>query len=145
MGETLHVFGDLRDALLSLAKLFTESWGRRRKTLAPSIQFDRQKREALIDVIMKLSADPGTFLFLGFNQPPPNGRKTLFCEFSFGEVYTRADVASEGAIRIESRYAFIKNPTILPIVSPQPILQLKLLLRSNASVYSWRQRLESSG
>ncbi len=103
----MHVFGYLRDALLSMAKLLTESWGGRRKLLPPSIQFHGQKREALIDVVVKLSADPGALLFMCFNQSTANGRETLFGELSVGDVYTRADVASEGTVRVESRYTLI--------------------------------------
>ncbi len=100
MRQTLHVFGYLRDTFLGVAGLRNDLvvWG---NMLTPLIQFHRQEREALIDIVVKFSANPGALLFMGFNQSAPYGGETLFGELSFGDVDTRAAVTSEGTIRVK--------------------------------------------
>src|SRR4029077_18438611 len=109
-----------------MANLLTERFGGRR-VLIPSIQFNRQQSETLIDIVMKLSANPGALFFVGFDQPAAYGGHGFFGELSFGDVDARPDVAREGAIRVEPRYALVQNPAVLPIMSPEPILHLKRL------------------
>src|SRR4249920_3746391 len=93
--------------------------------LCQLIQFYSDERETLIDIIVKLPADPGPFLFVRLNQPTSNVGHRFFCELSFCDVHARANIASKRTVRVESRHANVQNPTVLSVMSPQPILQLE--------------------
>jgi hypothetical protein len=45
-----------------------------------------QKREPLSDVIVKISRNPGPFLFLGLDEPSAHAGKCLFRLLAFGDV-----------------------------------------------------------
>src|SRR5882672_4786524 len=95
--------------------------------MVPLIQFDCQQRNPLIDVIVQLSRDPGTFLFVGLDQLAPHARHRFLREFAIRHVETRTYVASKGAVGIESWYAYIEHPAIFSIMSPQAIFHYETL------------------
>src|SRR6516164_1523839 len=53
-----------------------------------------------------------------------NGQNATNC---FGDVNARAYVASETAIFVKPWHPVVKNPAILAIIPPQPILHLEFL------------------
>jgi hypothetical protein len=64
-------------------------------------EFNSQQRELLVDIVVKLSPDPGAFLLLCFDQFFGKARKSLFCPFDVGYIGYHTDHPQHFAIRIE--------------------------------------------
>jgi hypothetical protein len=58
------------------------------------LHLDGQQRETLTDVIVKLSANPGTFLFLCLNQLSGNFRERLVDLLAAGDVLGKNEKTS---------------------------------------------------
>src|SRR6266576_4934792 len=93
--------------------------------MIPSIQFDGQQRNPLTDVVMQLSRDPRTFLFVGVNQLATHVAQRFLRELAISYVHARAYVAGKRTVRIESRHAYVGHPAIFSIMPPQPILHFE--------------------
>src|SRR5947208_15312925 len=87
-----------------------------------AIQLDCEESNALANIIIQPSPDPGAVLFMRFNQPASYRAEGLFGHFSFCHVQTRPDVSREGAVRVESGHARVIYPTIFSVMPPQPVL-----------------------
>src|SRR5438034_3063867 len=61
-----------------------------------------------------------THAFLAFAQ-------SLLLVYQFSDVHTCTDIAGELSLRVIARDAVVRNPAILAIISPQPILHKKRL------------------
>src|SRR5215472_18990309 len=83
-------------------------------------KFNGQQRESLADIVVKLSGDPGAFLFLSFDQLSGHSRHRLVRELAISNVNARTYVANKRAICMKPWHADVENPAIQPIVSSQP-------------------------
>ncbi len=75
----MHAFQLFTDAA-------TDFSGRIRRILPHQLKVIRQQSEPLIDIVVKLSCDPCTLLFVRFNQPAANFRKGFFRQFALGDI-----------------------------------------------------------
>src|SRR6266516_5010745 len=48
--------------------------------------------------------------------------QSLLLVYQFSDVHARTDVASEVLLRVIARHTAIRNPAILAVVTPQPVL-----------------------
>src|SRR5215467_10008731 len=76
---------------------------------------------------MQFSGEPCTFLFMRLDQPGPDAGKSFLGELSIGDVQARSNVASKRAIRIEPRGTNVENPSILSVMTSQPVLHFEIL------------------
>ena len=88
-----------------------------------------KQRHPLAHIVVQLSRDTGTLLVLRADQAAAQFLQPLFRPLPFGHVDARADVAAEGAVRIEAGHATIHDPAKFPVVPAQPVLHLELLPR----------------
>src|SRR5947209_3367075 len=100
--------------LRTLPKFSGGAW----KALLQHVGLHAQHRYALIDVIMKLSCDPGTFLFLRVNQFLTHARERLLSTFPIRDVDARTYVAGKMEIRTEAWDSCVEHPSICAIVVP---------------------------
>ena len=49
-------------------------------------KIDGQHGDTLVDIVMKLTCNPRTFLFLCCNQPAAHAGKSLLCLFALGDI-----------------------------------------------------------
>src|SRR3981189_2679829 len=104
MRKSLNVVPEIFDLFPDLAN-GPARLGRLRGEATPhNIQSYRQERQALVDIVVKLSRKPGAFLLMRFNQSTTHAGKGLFSQFVFGDVEAGTDIASKGTIGVESGY-----------------------------------------
>src|SRR5215472_6103999 len=64
--ESLNILAEVGNTLLRRLHVLVKL-PLRRRLLVPIVQFDSQQGKTLIDVVVKLSADPGPLFFVSFN------------------------------------------------------------------------------
>ena len=68
--------------------------------------------------------------------------KKIFGRLAFGNVDTRADISTEGAIGFEPRDAIINNPAVFSIKAAQAVLDFKICSRVKCCRISGKTRLQ---
>src|ERR1700704_1954402 len=127
VGQGLNVLTNVRKTLTGVMDMIVKISRRLGKMLAPTFQLNRHQRDALIDIVMQLSGDPGALLLVGLNQPATHAGEALLCQFAIGDVEARADIAGKRAVRVESWHTYIGYPAVVSVVPPEPILHLERL------------------
>jgi hypothetical protein len=89
--------------------------------------FDCQHCKSLVNVVVKLSSDPGAFLLLCLNQLAAHIRERSFSQFELRDVDTNPDVTDKGTILIKPRHSNVENPSILSVMPQSPILHPEFL------------------
>src|SRR5580693_2189441 len=111
---------------LYFCKALRDGWRQRRRVSLQAFQIHQNQRDSLSDVVMKLSGDPRSFLFLSLDQFAAHVGERLFRQFVVSDVDTGADVARKGTL-LKLWDSLVKNPAILSIMSPKPILHFESL------------------
>ena len=83
--QRLNIGGYLRNLLLEFAHTAAD-FGQNERVFVELLQLDSQQGETLTDVVVKLSANPGTFLLLCLNQLAADVCKRGFSQFALGDV-----------------------------------------------------------
>src|SRR5215472_2994068 len=122
VGQGLDIVPEIRNEFTGLSHATASFALRSRTILFQALQIHRQQSDALIDIVVQFSGNPGTFLLVGLNQRANHAGKGLFSLFTLTDVNSRADVARKGSVSVESRHSLIENPAIFCVFSAEPIL-----------------------
>src|SRR5215472_3155079 len=77
---------------------------------------------------MKLAGNPAAFFFLGLEQALTHHGEGSLGELPLRYVYRRTDVTDKGPVCAKSWHSIDKNPAVLSILPPEPILHLIRLM-----------------
>src|SRR5215471_19216281 len=107
MRKSLHIVGDFSVSLseflhtaLNLGRVFSKL-----------LEFQRQHRQSLVDVVVKFSPNSGALLLLCFDQLPAHTEKFLLHLFTVGYVLRENQNSSHGTIGFSPRTNFPSSPT----------------------------------
>src|SRR5262245_11626497 len=119
--KSLNVGAEFRSALIGLFNNTAGFGFRGRQLLLQGSEMNRQQRDSLIDIVMKLAGNPSSFLLMSFDQPAAHAGKGLFRLLVFGNINRRADVTCKGSVRVESWYSQVEDQAIFPVVPSQTV------------------------
>src|SRR5277367_4278980 len=125
--QGLDIAGNIGAAVPQFRNMVKHFLGQMRILLTELLQLDRQHREALADIIMKLPGNTGAFVLLCLNQLAVHSGESLFSELAVGNIDARANKASKRTIWIEPGHSKVQNPSIFTVVATQPVLHGEFL------------------
>src|SRR5207302_1600730 len=114
-------------------------------TLLQLFQLDCQQSDSLINVVVQLPCDPGTLLFVGFNQPASDAGKGFLGDPSIGNVNPRTYVPGKRTVRVHSWHSDIEDPAVFSIVAPQAILHVERFSPIECMVVGLQARFQILG
>src|SRR5215472_834329 len=140
MRDCLDLGANFRETLPEFVKAILKFNARVWRLLLEYIEVNRQHRDTLIDVVMKLSRNPCTFLLLRINQPATDAREGFLGLLAIGNVDARPDIPCKRIIRVKSRDTSIQHPSIVTVVPAHPILhreRLTAIERVRVDIKTW--------
>src|SRR5215470_8793220 len=127
MRQRLNILAQVGEVLAGSSNVIQYTKPGVRSMRILSFQLNAHECDPLPDVIMQFPCNPCAFFFVGLDQSAPHAGQSVLGQLSFGDVEGRSDIASKTAVRVESRQAGVKDPPVLSIMTPQPVLHLKRL------------------
>ena len=98
--------------LLELVDPLGEHTFRGRRVQSELLELYREKRQALIDVVMELSREPASLLFLRLDKASADGRHRLLGDLPLGDVDAGSDIAGKRSRFVVHRAADIEQPSV---------------------------------
>ena len=97
------------------------------ESLTQAVEFHREQRDPLSDVVVQFPRDPRPLLFVRVHQRLTEVRQQRLGTLVFRHVDCGRDVAGKRSVGRESRDASVENPPVLAVATPQPVLHPKRL------------------
>src|SRR5215472_2213470 len=98
------------------------------------IELHRKHGESLVDVVVKLSPDPGAFLLLRFNQLSTHVRKSLFHLLAAGNVLGEDENPSRQSLEVQPRTNLPADPCSAAFTIPTVFVGSRRFSRKSTAV-----------
>ena len=96
-------------------KVLADRYVRAGDALAHLPELHGEERQALAEVVVQFSGNPGAFVLLCADQPATKVEKALLGGFPVCDIHAGSDKTGEFSRRRISRHAGVENPAILSI------------------------------
>jgi len=98
-----------------------------RRVQSQLLELDGQQRQTLVDIVMELSRQAASLLFLRFDQAAADRREGMVRNLGGCDIDTGAHEAGKGPVVVVSRDTHVQQRPVFPVRPPQPEFRSKWL------------------